>query len=519
MLLSATDSTSETPERASTADELARPIARAAPPVSPPDVDQPGDRIGVYRLVSEVGRNSTGSVWLAERVDGHFEREVALKLLHPPAGHASSTTPLAWAQRMAAERKLAVRLEHPHIARVFDAGVDSRGRPFLVTARALGNDLIQHAQRRRLKASARLALMLQVCAAVIHVHGMQWAHGRLKPSNLRIDGNGRVQLLDAGISRILAGWRPREGSAEIREGRAGGPDGGAGIGPAPSVAQDVHALGLLLRELMADAPCATCLRRDLDAVVSRAIAQNPMWRYGTAQDMAADVQRLLDQRPVSAAPAPLGHRLHLGFRRHRLSMAIGAGVLLVLTAVVSLSWREHRQTQALAERDQQARNFLEEAYALPMRDARHWQAAVVRARQGFEGQPALRGQVLARLGVGGRDIGQAEGALQVLAEAHALLQRVARADDPARLGAGAELARQWLINGAPDDVGPATALADDALARCREESARCASVRASAHGALSLLAKARGDSDLQRQEVQRQALEEALQARLERGGP
>jgi serine/threonine-protein kinase len=427
---------------------------------------------------------------------------------------------LAWTERMTAERKLGARLEHPHIARVFDAGVDARGRPYLVTARVLGADVIRHARRRRLPAAARLSLMLQACAAVSHVHGLRWAHGRLKPSNLRIDDAGCVQLLDSSMARLLAGWRQRGPGGDDQA--RGGPDAAASPyvppeqrqGAAPSVAQDVHALGVLLGELMADAPGVGPLKGDLQAVVERATAKDPLARYETVAGLAADVRNLIEHLPVLAAPAGRAHGAALWLRRHRLALVAGTCAVALLAAVTARLWQQHVQAQSLDDRDRQARAFMDEAFPRAGRDAQRWQAALVRARQGFEGQPTLRGQVLAQLGVAGRAIGQPEGALQVLGEAHSLLQRVARADDPARLGAAAELASQWLLNGKPETSGQATAWAQQALAVCRDASAGCAKTRASAYFALSLVARARNDTDAQRQALERQARELAEARRL-----
>jgi hypothetical protein len=186
----------------------------------------------------------------------------------------------------------------------------------------------------------------------------------------------------------------------------------------------------------------------------------------------------------------------------------------LLAAVGARLWQQHLQAQSLEDRDRQARAFMAEAFPLAGRNAQRWQAALVRARQGFEGQPALRGQVLAELGVAGRVVGQPEGTLQAIGEAHALLQRVARADDPARLGAAAELGSQWLLSGRPESADQATAWAQQALAVCRDASARCATARASAHFALSLAAQSRNDTGAQRQALERQAREQAEARRL-----
>jgi hypothetical protein len=477
-----------------TGTDLLAETPAAEPRAEPREGDRPGDHVGVYRLLEEVGRTAVASVWLAERADGHFEREVALKVLHVPRDGAGAPPTLAWTERMLAERKLAARLAHPHLARVFDAGVDARGRPYLVTSRVLGSDLIQHAQRRNLPAPARLALMAQACSAVSHLHGLQWAHGRLKPSNLRVDDDGCVQLLDTGMSRLLAGWQQQ--------------------GAAPSVALDVVALGVMLRELMAQAPGAKPLRKDIQAVMARAVAEDPVQRYPTVDALMADVHCMAESRPVAATRHDRPHAAGLWLRRHRTALGLGAALSAGLMAVTGWSWQQHQQALKLDDRDRRARAFVVEALPPAERNAQRWQAALTRARAGFEGEPALRGQVLMDLGVAGRALGQPEGALQALAEAHALLQRVTRADDPARLAAATEWASQGLLNGRPEAAATVSAWAEQALQSCRQESARCALARASAHLTLSLLAQARNDTRAQQQALERQASELATARRL-----
>jgi hypothetical protein len=187
-------------------------------------------------------------------------------------------------------------------------------------------------------------------------------------------------------------------------------------------------------------------------------------------------------------------------------------------AVAGWSWQQHQQAQRLDDRDQRAAAFMAEALPPAARNAQRWQAALTRARGAFEGEPALRGQVLTALGVAGREIGQPEGALQALSEAHALLQRVTRADDPARLTAATEWASQGLLNGRPEAAATASTWAEQALQSCREDSARCALARASAHHTLSLVAQAGNDTRAQQQALEHRASELATASRLAPAG-
>jgi serine/threonine-protein kinase len=162
----------------------------------PEDDAQPGQTLGPYRLVRQIGRGGMGSIWLAERIDGLFQRQVALKL--PRLARGADLV-----RRMAGEREIGARLEHPRIARLYDAGVDERGRPYLVMEWVRGLHLGQYADHHRLTVRQRLALMLQVCDAVSHAHRHLVVHRDLKPGNILVDGEGDVKLLDFGVAQLL----------------------------------------------------------------------------------------------------------------------------------------------------------------------------------------------------------------------------------------------------------------------------------------------------------------------------
>jgi len=158
-------------------------------------VAQPGDLVGPYRLIREIGRGGMGAVWLAERADGSLKRQVALKLPR-----------LAWgaglAERMARERDIAASLEHPHIARLYDAGLDQRGRPFLAFEYIDGQPIDAWCAARDLDVAARLRLFVQVACAVAYAHARLVVHRDLKPSNVLLAEDG-PRVIDFGISRAL----------------------------------------------------------------------------------------------------------------------------------------------------------------------------------------------------------------------------------------------------------------------------------------------------------------------------
>ncbi|MBL8317359.1 MAG: serine/threonine protein kinase, partial [Burkholderiaceae bacterium] len=175
-------------------------IAKLEPPIAAPATGEPaaGDAVGPYRMLREIGRGGMGAVWLAERADGALKRQVALKLPR-----------LAWdgaiAERLARERDILASLEHPHIARLYDAGVDTAGRPWLAMEHVDGQPIDVYCRERGLDCRARVRLLLDVAAAVGHAHRQQVLHRDLKPSNILVTADAQVRLLDFGIAKLMQG--------------------------------------------------------------------------------------------------------------------------------------------------------------------------------------------------------------------------------------------------------------------------------------------------------------------------
>lgn len=444
----------------------------------------PGDVIGPYRLKSVLGRGGMGTVWLAERADGIFEREVALKLPMVDRGPQL-------AERMARERQIAARLEHPNIARLYEAGIDPHGRPYLVLERVQGLGLLAHCDTRRLPRDARLRLLLQLCAAVAHAHAQLVVHRDIKPSNLMVDSAGQLKLLDFGISRWLQGpagggigtgtstdlghtHTPGYAAPEQREGRP------------VSTRADIYSIGavahvLLTGDLPPPGAGAAPLHRarlgpDLHAVLDQALQADPAQRYSSVERLADDLRCVLAQRSVQARRAGWPHRTALFVRRHRRPLVAATAAGLLLASAIGVALQRHARERAQQEQTAQARNFLfafmedadftEGTSSAPITAAQMVERAIQRARDDFPGQPALRGSVLANLGIVLRriDPGQPQRALALLREAHGLLEAGAEPDDPAlhiaelllRRGDGAGARAQLLALIARHKARPAT---------------------------------------------------------------
>jgi serine/threonine-protein kinase len=269
-------------------------------------------------------------VWCASRADGAYERQVALKL----------PLRLPWrddlAERLARERDLLARLDHPHIARLYDAGLDGH-KPWLAMELVQGAPITSWCDGRTRSPRGRVRVFLQVLDAVAHAHGQLVLHRDLKPSNILVDGQGQVKLLDFGIAKLL-GDDELTHDTRLTElgGRALTPDYASPEqlrGEPLSTASDVYSLGVILHELLCGElpyrlrhrsaaqietavlegdptrPSARVaaaaagqrgltprrlsrlLRGDLDAIVMQALRKQPAERYAGAAELRADLQR------------------------------------------------------------------------------------------------------------------------------------------------------------------------------------------------------------------------------------
>jgi serine/threonine-protein kinase len=208
----------------------------------------PSRRIGPYRLISPLGRGGMGTVWLAERVDGALQRRVALKLPH------LNTLDPVFADRFERERDILAALEHPHIARLYDAGVTAEGQPYLALEVVEGVPITTHCAHAGLGLRERIALFLQVLEAVQYAHSRLVVHRDLKPSNILVTAQGQVRLLDFGIAALLDdGQRPAD---EVQTQWASSPltpDYASPeqiAGGAIATTSDVYSLGVIFYELL-----------------------------------------------------------------------------------------------------------------------------------------------------------------------------------------------------------------------------------------------------------------------------
>lgn len=351
-----------------------------------------GSRLGPYRLERLLGEGGMGQVWLAERADGLYRRQLALKLLRP--GYADPNLRL----RFSREREILARLQHPNIARLLDAGVGEDDQPYLVLEYVEGVPLTDYCRAHALPVDERLRLFLQVCAAVSHAHANLIVHRDLKPSNMLVAAGGEVQLLDFGIAKLLdrADGEATHPRTEVRAFTLHYAAPEQVRGEPVSTLTDVYSLGVVLYELLAgDKPyrlrrqsdaewerailevsppkpsvavqrlaeagqmepaqarrLARRLRGDLDNIALKALDKVPARRYGSVEALSRDVRRHLEGRPVEARPPRIGYRLQKYFQRHRWGMALGSLAVLALVAALGLALRHAQEARREAARAQ-----------------------------------------------------------------------------------------------------------------------------------------------------------------------
>jgi eukaryotic-like serine/threonine-protein kinase len=367
-----------------------------------------GMEVGAYRLLRELGQGGMGYVWLAERSDGRFERQVALKF--PYAGlHRRQLK-----ERLRRERDILARLEHPNIARLYDADVTQLDQPFLVLEYVDGVAINDYCDQQRLTVRDRVVLFLQVLSATGYAHSHLVIHRDLKPSNILITGDRVARLLDFGIAKLTSDGEARETALTEFGGRTLTPDYASPeqiSGQSITTASDVYSLGVVLYELLAGsrpyrlkrdsrasledaiaeadvmAPSrarfsfeiaeqrATSpqklsreLRGDLDAIILKALQKTLSERYASVDTFAVDLKHWLDGEVVEAQPPSTWYRLSKLVRRHRLPFGAAAAVLLSLLAGAAVAVWQARAAIAQAERLQATKGFLVDIFNANSRD-------------------------------------------------------------------------------------------------------------------------------------------------------
>ena len=392
-----------------------------------------GSRIGPYRLVRQIGRGGTALVFLAERDDGQFQQQVAVKLLRP--GHDSEMDQ----GRFRAERQILASLSHSNIASLLDGGMTDDGLPYLVIELIDGKPIDQYCDARSLTLRQRLEMFVTVIEATQYAHRNLVVHRDLKPSNILVTNDGQVKLLDFGLAKLLD---PGASAHDLTAQRWMTPAYAAPEqvrGETATTLTDVYQLGVVLYQLLTgrlpfdtqrerpheleraileqEPPVPSTVRRalrgDLDAIVLKALRKEPEQRYTSAQEFEDDIRRHLSGHPVLARRQTVGYRARRFARRHRLALAAASAiVVLVGVYVVTVNSNRARVERALAAAELEAQKAQQvtglvlslfeaseggEAFRDTVTARQLLQRGVARARE-LTGQPLVRAQVLDVIG-------------------------------------------------------------------------------------------------------------------------
>jgi serine/threonine protein kinase len=416
-----------------------------------------GNRVGPYRLQRRLGAGGMAEVWLAQRDDGAFQRQVAIKLLFRHAsqlgGGTGSSQRDGFAQRFARERDILASLHHPHIAGLHDAGVTAAGQPWLALEYVEGEPLTAWCDARALGIEARVRLFRQVLLAVQHAHANLVIHRDLKPANILVTAQGEVRLLDFGIAKLME----PEGGGTLVETEltrmAGRPLTVAYASPEQLLGQplgtacDVYSLGVVLYELLcgerpyelkhetaaqleqaildaeprppsrrlltestaaARGTTSPALRKqlasDLDAITLRALGKRPSLRYGSIEALRADIDRWLAGEPVDARTPSALYHLRKFVGRHPVGVSLGVAAIASLVAAAAIAVWQGVQAREESARAVAARDFMLNIFQRA--DQEKSRGATVTARDLLEtgrkdvmtrlaGQPKLQVELLA----------------------------------------------------------------------------------------------------------------------------
>jgi serine/threonine-protein kinase len=388
-----------------------------APPVTL-DHDLTGIRLGPYRLMCRLGAGGMGVVWQGERADGLHNRTVAVKIVHDPSSRAGWT-------RFVNEQATLASLDHPYIAKLLDAGMSELGLPYLVMEYVDGTRIDAYCDERRLAIGERLQLFVKVCEAVQYAHRKLVVHRDLKPANIFIGRDGLPKLLDFGIAKLLSEDRHGPDAPQTMRGvftpQYASPE--QIRGESVTTATDVYSLGVVLYELLtgrrfrqADAAgrgdlseeriekpsralldhagsngrsaeqhatldaVATArggnperIRRslagDVDMIVLTALRHEPQRRYSTVEQLAEDIRRHLDHRPVTARSDTWGYRARKFARRNRALVAASVIAILGLVSTTigtSMGLAHARTAQREAEQQAATREAVAEFYNIQL---------------------------------------------------------------------------------------------------------------------------------------------------------
>ncbi|MGA8764154.1 MAG: serine/threonine-protein kinase [Candidatus Sulfotelmatobacter sp.] len=487
-----------TPQNSSVNSDPEATLDSAATPVGVPALHL--GSIGPYRLIRKLGEGGMGQVWLAEQ-SAPVKREVALKIIK--AGRYDGSALL----RFDVERQALAIMDHPAIAKVFDAGSTPQGQPYFVMEYVPGFPITNYCDQKRLSIQDRLALFIKVCEGVQHAHQKAIMHRDLKPSNIlvvEVDGKPMPRIIDFGIAKAIS----QQDEDETLVTRAGGMVGTPGyMSPEqadPTILDvdtrtDVYSLGVVLYELLAgvlpfdaeqwqtkpfhvilrqlheedppspskrisgDSTSTTAaqhrnteprqleglLRGDLDWITLKALEKDRARRYGTPSELAADINRYLQNEPVVARPASTAYRTKKYIQRHKFGVAAATAMALLLIAFVGMQAIQLRRITRERDRADRVTAFMTGMFKVS--NPSEARGNDIRAREildksakdidtGLANDPELQAQMMNVMGTVYQSLGLTSKAEPLLRRALETRQRVLGLRNPNTLQSQQDLA-------------------------------------------------------------------------------
>ncbi|MFW6088709.1 MAG: tetratricopeptide repeat protein [Gemmatimonadota bacterium] len=509
------------------------------------EIDAPG-RFGPYRVTREIGRGGMGMVYEARRADHRYDRRVAIKTVAFPAPGG------LLARRFEEERRILAGLEHPSIARLYDAGTTPEGVPYLVMEYVEGRRIDRYCDEEGLSVEERLELLDRVCEAIEYAHGRLVVHRDLKPGNILVTDDGVPKLLDFGVARLLDP----------------APEGGVGTATATTIgaraltpeyaspeqlrgepvttSADVYALGVLSYVLLSGrhpyrfgsrstfdvertirsqplrppsevlegehATRRARLRGDPDNIVLTALRPEAERRYASVGHLRRDIRRHLDGFPIEARPATWRYRARKFVGRNRAGLAAAVLVLMSLGGgLAGVSWQA-RAAAAQAERAELTRDYLiglfqtfdpDDSGIGAVTAEQLLDRGVERLEQDLAGQPVTRAELAGVLGRLYQRLGRYDKALPLLTSARAVLVEANGEEHPETVGLTARLASVLIDEG---DYEEAEELARRVVEARRRALGELDTLVATALRSLASIRRQRGYFD-EAAELHRQALE------------
>ena len=334
--------------------------------------DQAERIFGNYRIISEIGHGGMGAVFLAERVDGEFSQQVAIKIIRQAIAESEVVS------RFKRERQILASLNHPNIARLLDGGLSENNEPFLAMEYVDGEAITNYVAAKKINLNDTLRVFLKVCSAVAYAHRNLVVHRDIKPSNILVTTEGEPKLLDFGLAKLVGDDLRETGDRTQTAFRALTPSYASPEqlrGDTITTASDVYSLGVVLYEILAgkrpfnvegkslddiiravttSAPAPPSsepstafapqqLKGDLDNIILKALRTEPDRRYRSVENLAEDIGRYLDGLPVTARRDTFYYRASKFILRHRAAAVAAALVFITLVAGITSTVREKRK--------------------------------------------------------------------------------------------------------------------------------------------------------------------------------